>query len=88
MTPTEPTETEKDPEPQPEQKSKLPYALGLVALLGICGGGGAFFFLKNKKQNEAADRPDPDADYREDDDGYDIPKEAEDEEDYDECEDE
>lgn len=89
VTPTEPTETEKDPEPQPEQKSKLPYALGLVALLGICGGGGAFCFLKNKKQNEAAaDRPDPDADYREDDDGYDIPEEAEDEEDYDESEDE
>ena len=89
VTPTEPAETEKDPEPQPEQKSKLPYAVGLIALLGVCGAGGAFFFLKNKKQNEAAnDRPDPDADYREDDDGYDIPEDAEDEEDYDESGDE
>lgn len=88
VTPTEPAETEKDPEPQPEQKSKLPYAVGLIALLGVCGAGGAFFFLKNKKQNEAAnDRPDPDADYREDDDGYDIPEEAEDEDEYDESED-
>ena len=45
--------------------------------------------MKNKKQQTAvADSPDPDADYREDDDGYDIPEEAEDEEDYDESEDE
>ena len=51
--------------------------------------GGAFFFMKNKKQQTAvADSPDPDADYREDDDCYDIPEEAEDEEDYDESEDE
>ena len=51
--------------------------------------GGAFFFMKNKKQQTAVtDSPDPDADYREDDDGYDIPEEAEDEEDYDESEDE
>lgn len=88
VTPTEP-DTEKEPESQPEQKSKAPYAVGLILLLAVCGGGGAFFFLKNKKQNEAAaDRPDPDADYREDDDGYDIPEEAEGEEDYDESEDE
>lgn len=90
VTPVEPTDTEKDkePEPEPEQKSKAPYAVGLILLLGICGVGGAFFFMKNKKQQTAAtDRPDPDADYREDDDGYDIPEEA-DEEDYDESEDE
>lgn len=89
--PTETPDTEKDkePEPEPEQKSKAPYAIGLILLLGICGVGGAFFFMKNKKQQTAAtDRPDPDADYREDDDGYDIPEEAEDEEDYDESEDE
>ena len=37
-----------------------------------------FFYLKNKKsQAESAERPDPDADYREDDDGYDIPEESE-----------
>ena len=90
VTPTETPDTEKDKEqePEPEQKSKAPYAVGLILLLSICGVGGAFFFMKNKKQQTAAtDRPDPDADYREDDDGYDIPEEA-DEEDYDESEDE
>ena len=88
VTPAEP-ETEKEPEPQPEQKSKAPYAVGLILLLGVCGTGGAFFFMKNKKQKEAAaDRPDPDADYREDDDGYDLPEEAEDTEEYDESEEE
>ncbi len=71
--PTEPAEQE------PEQKpSKLPYAIGLILLIGVCGAGGAFFYLKNKKsQTESAERPDPDADYREDDDGYDIPEESE-----------
>ena len=71
------------PEPEPEQKqSKLPYALGLLALIGVCGAGGAFYFMKNKKkQVETAERPDPDADYREDDDGYELPEE---DEDYDE----
>ena len=38
--------------------------------------------MKNKKkQGETAERPDPDADYREDDDGYELPEE---DEDYDE----
>ena len=73
--PTEPAEQE------PEQKSsKLPYAIGLIILIGACGVGGAFLYLKNKKsQAESAERPDPDADYREDDDGYDIPEESEEE---------
>ena len=73
---TEPAEQE------PEQKqSKLPYAIGLILLIGACGAGGAFFYLKNKKsQAESAERPDPDADYREDDDGYDIPEESEEDE--------
>ena len=87
ITPTEPAETDKETEPQAQQKSKLPYAVGLIVLLGACGAGGAFFLMKNKKQSTVNDHPDPDADYREDDDGYDIPEEAEDEEDYDESED-
>lgn len=53
----------------------------LNILIGACGAGGAFFYLKNKKsQAESAERPDPDADYREDDDGYDIPEESEEDE--------
>ena len=88
ITPTEPTETEAEPQDQPQSKSRLPYALGLITLIGVCGAGGAFFFLKNKKQQTAAaESPDPDADYREDDDGYDLPEEPEDE-DYDESEEE
>ena len=79
--PTEPQPTE-PAEQEPEQKpSKLPYAIGLILLIGACGAGGAFFYLKNKKsQAESAERPDPDADYREDDDGYDIPEESEEDE--------
>ena len=74
--PTEPAE--KEPEQRP---SKLPYAIGLILLISACGAGGAFFYLKNKKsQAESAERPDPDADYREDDDGYDIPEESEEDE--------
>ena len=74
----EPQSTE-PAEKEPEQKqSKLPYAIGLILLIGACGAGGAFFYLKTKKsQTESAERPDPDADYREDDDGYDIPEESE-----------
>ncbi|WP_456080890.1 hypothetical protein [Mogibacterium diversum] len=53
----------------------LPYAIGLILLIGACGSGGALFYLKNKKsQAESAERPDPDAYYREDDEGYDIPE--------------
>ena len=44
-------------------------------------GSDTVFYLKNKKsQAESAERPDPDADYREDDDGYDIPEESEEDE--------
>lgn len=73
---TEPQATELA-EQEPEQKpSKLPYAIGLIILIGACGAGGAFFYLKNKKsQDESTERPDPDADYREYEDGYDFPEE-------------
>lgn len=73
---TEPQATELA-EQEPEQKpSKLPYATGLIILIGACGAGGAFFYLKNKKsQAESTERPDPDADYREYEDGYDFPEE-------------
>ena len=59
----------------------LPYAIGLILLIGACGSGGAFFYLQNKKsQSESAERPVLDADYREDDDGYDIREESEEDE--------
>ena len=78
---TEPQPTEPAEQEQEQKPSKLPYAIGLILLIGACGAGGAFFYLKNKKsQAESAERPDPDADYREDDDGYDIPEESEEDE--------
>ena len=65
------TPSETEPEVQePEQGKKgggiLP---ALIILLLVLGGGGAFFFiqLKNKKKEEA-ERPDPDAEYDEEDD--------------------
>ena len=59
----------------------LPYAIGLILLIGACGSGWAFFYLKNKKsQSESAECPDLDADYREDDDGNDIREESEEDE--------
>ena len=45
--PTEPAEQE------PKQKpSKLPYAIGLILLIGACGAGGAFFYLKNRRARQ------------------------------------
>ena len=80
VTPTEPAAQE-EAAPQQEQSSKLPYAVGLVLLLSVFGAGGVFFFLKNRKQKTESDRPDPDADYREDEEEYDIPEEADETED-------
>lgn len=68
---TEPEEPEKEEKPA---KSVLPALIGLLVLLG---GGGAFVFMqmKNRKTQEA-ERPDPDADYEEDDgEDYDLPEE-------------
>lgn len=78
-----PSEQQETTEPEPEQEktqSKAPYAMALIVIV-VLGGVGGFFFLKNKKQKEAvAEHSDPDADYREDDDGYDIPEETDEEE--------
>ena len=68
--PQEATPAEIEPEPeQPEKKSAGSMIGALVVLLLVLGGGGAFFFLqmKKKKKTEAV-RPDPDADYQEEDD--------------------
>lgn len=87
-TPTTPTATE-EPEKQelPETEKKpmnvLPIAGVLLALIA-CGGG--YLMLQTKKASEQ--RPDPDADYAEDEEEYVIPEDdepepVEDESDYD-----
>lgn len=81
-TPMEPEVTEPEPEvvePEPEKPktSMLPVVIALVAL---AGGGGFFVFKKmqeKKKEKEAA-KPDPDADYVDDDEDYGYSEEYED----------
>ena len=40
--------------------------VGVIAVLGACGGG--YFMMQTKKKKASEQRPDPDADYTEDDD--------------------
>ena len=80
--PTEPDVTEPEPdviEPEPEKPktNMLPVVLLVAALIG---GGGFFVFKKmqgKKKEKEAA-KPDPDADYVDDDEDYGYSEEYED----------
>jgi len=79
---TEPDETEPapdvvEPEPEKPKTNMLPVVLLVVALIG---GGGFFAFKKmqgKKKEKEAA-KPDPDADYVDDDEDYGYSEEYED----------
>ena len=83
---TEPTEslpevTEPEPvvvAPKPEEKEKT-NLLPLVGVLLVAGiGGGAVFLMKSRGKQKEAAKPDPDADYVDDDEdfGY-IEEEAE-----------
>lgn len=85
--PTEPTEpvpevTESEPvvvAPKPEEKEKT-NLLPLIGVLLVAGiGGGAFFLMKSKGKQKEATKPDPDADYVDDDEdfGY-VEEDAED----------
>lgn len=61
-----------------EKKSKLPYILGLVLLIGVLSAGGAAYLAARKRKEKAADAyTDPDADYDEQEE-MDIPKEQSD----------
>lgn len=50
-------------------------------LIIVIGGIAIWIFLQAKKKKKPANQPDPDADYREDEDGYDLPEEEDSEED-------
>ena len=84
----EPTETETEPEvtePAPEEKPKTNMIPAILALLALAGAGGFFAFKKlqeKKKENKAA-KPDPDADYVGDDEDYGYSEEFEDDDDVD-----
>lgn len=71
---------DKPAEPAPAKKAN-PVPV-LILVLALLGGGGFFAstkFFKGKKKEQA--RPDPDADYSEDDEDYGLPDDLEDEED-------
>lgn len=84
--PATPSEVETEPaEPVEKEKPAKNVLPALIALLVLLGGGGAFVFIQMKgKKAQEAERPDPDADYEEDDgEDYDIPEEASEEEEMD-----
>ena len=73
-TPQAPSETEEPEQQEPpkaEKKSVLSF-IGVFIILIACGGG--YFMMQTQKKKAAEQRPDPDADYtEEDDDEYEIP---------------
>ena len=81
-TPQAPSETEEpeQQEPPKAEKKSVPVLpiIGVFIILIACGGG--YFMMQTKKKNAAEQRPDPDADYtEEDEDEYVLPEEDEDE---------
>ena len=58
-----------EPDPQPEKKgvNMLPVVI-IILLMAAVGGG--WFFMQTKKKKQAANEPDPDADYTDDDEDY------------------
>lgn len=84
--PETPAESEIE-EPEPEKKSSVNLVPALILLAALLAGGGFFAFKKfsDKKKDEQT-KPDPDADYVDDDEdyGYEEPVDDSDEEDEDE----
>jgi len=79
-------ETDESTDTEDEEKSSSNILPLVFVLLLVVGGGGAYFFMQTKKKQKSEERPDPDADYRDDDDEYVLPEDEElgaDSEDYD-----
>lgn len=81
-TPQAPSETEEpeQQEPPKAEKKSVPVLpiIGVFIILIACGGG--YFMMQAKRKKAAEQRPDPDADYtEEDEDEYVLPEEDEDE---------
>ncbi len=86
---TEVTEPEPEKEPEPTKKKSPVMVLILLFLLGAGGVAGFLYFKMNDKKKVTADAPDPDADYRDDeDDAYELPEDDEEEDDSDEYDEE
>ena len=82
VTPPAPDEDAESENQEPQVTEKKPVNMlpivGVVAVLVACGGG--YFMMQTKKKKASEQRPDPDADYTEDDEEeYEIPEDAEDE---------
>ena len=77
--PTEPEPTEQEPvEPEPEKKPNMLPAI--ILIIAMAGGGGFFLFKKFQEQKKAKEqeKPDPDADYVDDEEDYGYSEEYED----------
>lgn len=72
----------KDTEVKERKSMNMLPIVGVVLLLATCGGG--FFVMQTRKKKSTEQRPDPDADYTEDDgeDEYGIPIEEDDEDNF------
>lgn len=82
VTPPAPDEDAESENQEPQVTEKKPVnilpVVGVIAVLIACGGG--YFMMQTKKKKASEQRPDPDADYTEDDDDeYEIPEDDNDE---------
>ena len=82
VTPPAPDEEAESENQEPQVTEKKPVnmlpVVGVIAVLIACGGG--YFMMQTKKKKASEQRPDPDADYTEDnDEEYEIPEDDEDE---------
>ena len=85
VTPPAPDEDAESENQEPQVTEKKPVNMlpivGVIAVLIACGGG--YFMMQTKKKKAPEQRPDPDADYTEDnEEEYDIPVDEDDEDDF------
>ena len=81
---TEPTDEPEVVEPEPVEKSKTNVLPAVMALIVLAGGGGFFVYkkLQESKKKKESEKPDPDADYVDDDEDYGYVEEDDDDADF------